>query len=143
MAGCLAGAWHQLHVGLDWGVTRTAPHCPALLLREFVGPALRLTSPSHPSHGHSSLTTTITPQPRLGDMDGTLGWIGSAHIPLLVKNRDSGVGVRAGEPSCVEFKFSCGTPSEQFKHFGPVLIPMKCQNKCPLSRLAGRIISSL
>lgn len=91
MPGCLAGAWHPLHDCLGWGVTRTAPHCPALHPRESIGPALCLSSLSarpgwgsrapgpHHSHEHGSLMPPPPPPPGLGDMHRTLGWIGSTH----------------------------------------------------------------
>lgn len=126
-------------VCLGWGETRTAPHCPALHPRESIGPALCLSSRSarpgwgsrapHDSHEHGIL---MPPPPGLGDMHRTLGWIGSTHTPLLVKNRN--LGGLEKKPSCVEFKFSCVTQREQFKHVGPILILTKCQNnsiQCP------------
>lgn len=142
MPGCLAGAWHQLHICLGWGVTRTAPplSCPPSE-RESIGPVLCLSSLSvrpgrgsraagpHHSHEHGSL---IPHTPGLGDMDRTLGWTGSTHTPLLVKNIN--LGGREEKPRYVEFKFSWVTRSEQFKHVGPILILTKCQNNsihCP------------
>lgn len=121
MAGCLAGAWHQLHVRLGWEMARTAPHHSVLRERVFL-PYLSGHNGAPEVQRHIPAMDTFVSSP-LGQETGPELWVGLALLTPQPWLR-----TETQEPDCMEFKFSYVTLSKQLKPSVPVLIPIKSQN---------------